>query len=97
MPQTNLMRQPQDIISTKQKKSISSTGPLLQSLSLNITKHLKVLKQCWTDKLLTKCYKMAKSLTVDVHLTLRAVQVALFRHNDVLDVFHGQVIAEGVI
>lgn len=37
------------------------------------------------------------TLTVDVHVTLRAVQVVLLRHDDVLDVFHGQVVAEGVV
>lgn len=36
-------------------------------------------------------------LTVDVHVTLGAVQVVLLRHDDVLDVFHGQVVAESIV
>lgn len=35
--------------------------------------------------------------TVDVHVAVGAVQVALLRHDDVLDVFHGEVVAEGVV
>lgn len=37
------------------------------------------------------------ALTVDVHVTLGAVQVVLLRHDDVLDVFHGQVVAESIV
>lgn len=39
----------------------------------------------------------APALTVDVHVTLWAVQVVLLRHDDVLDVFHGQVVAESIV
>lgn len=35
--------------------------------------------------------------TVDVHVAVRTVQVALLRHDDVLDVFHGEVVAERVV
>ena len=38
------------------------------------------------------------SLTVDVHLAvLRVANVVLLRHDDVLDVLHGQVVAERVV
>lgn len=37
------------------------------------------------------------ALTVDVHVTLRAVEVVLLCHDDVLDVFHGQVVAESIV
>lgn len=37
------------------------------------------------------------ALTVDVHVTLRAVQVLLLCYDDVLDVFHGQVVAESIV
>lgn len=35
--------------------------------------------------------------TVDVHVAVGTVQVALLRHDDVLDVFHGEVVAERVV
>lgn len=35
--------------------------------------------------------------TVNVHMAVRTVQVALLRHDDVLDVFHGEVVAERVV
>lgn len=35
--------------------------------------------------------------TVNVHVAVGAVQVALLRHDDVLDVFHGEMVAEGVV
>lgn len=37
------------------------------------------------------------ALTVDVHVTLRAVQVVLLCYDDVLDIFHGQVVAESIV
>lgn len=35
--------------------------------------------------------------TVDVHMGLWAVQVALLSHDDVLNVFHGEVVTESII
>jgi len=35
--------------------------------------------------------------TVDIHLALGAVEVTLLGHDDVLDVLHGQVVAERVV
>lgn len=40
---------------------------------------------------------LAEALTVNVHLAHLVVQVALFGHDDVLDVFHGEVVTERVI
>ena len=36
-------------------------------------------------------------LTVYVHVGLWAVQVALLCHDDVLNVFHGEVVAESIV
>lgn len=45
-----------------------------------------------------KIHVKLRPLTVDIHLTLFWVlDVVLLSHDDVLDVFHGQVIAEGVV
>lgn len=35
--------------------------------------------------------------TINVHMGLRTVQVALLCHDDVLDVFHGEVVTEGIV
>ncbi len=35
--------------------------------------------------------------TVNVHMGLWAVQVTLLSHDDVLDVFHGKMVTEGVV
>lgn len=36
-------------------------------------------------------------LTVDVHVALGTVEVVLLRHDDVLNVFHCEVVAESVV
>lgn len=35
--------------------------------------------------------------TVNVHVGLRTVQVVLLSHDDVLDIFHGEVVTESVV
>lgn len=49
-------------------------------------------------QLITSRFSLWKTLTVDVHLAvLRVLDVVLLRHDDGLDVFHGQVIAERLV
>lgn len=51
----------------------------------------------WGGGVCEKVQREVAELTVNVHVTLRAVQVVLLCHDDVLDVFHSQVVAESVV